>query len=118
MPQTNPVTITLGVATPDFSPADTVTTVLVIGLPRAEPCCGGVIGIRRGLTPGRLTDQGLAVGCERDITGKAWPPRLMPSALGIITGRPPPKTGAAELQVPRSLPIFAMHHLSLLPTAS
>jgi hypothetical protein len=31
---------------------------------------------------------------------------LVPSALGIIVGRPPIRTAAAELLVPRSIPII------------
>ena len=38
--------------------------------------------------------------------GKALPPMLVPSALGIIVGRPPIRTAAAELLVPRSMPII------------
>ena len=42
--------------------------------------------------------------------GKAFPPpTVVPSALGMMTGRPPSRTAAAELLVPRSIPmIFAM----------
>ena len=38
--------------------------------------------------------------------GKAFPPIVVPSALGIITDRPPIITAAAELLVPRSIPII------------
>jgi hypothetical protein len=31
---------------------------------------------------------------------------LVPSALGIMVGRPPTRTAAAELLVPRSMPII------------
>jgi hypothetical protein len=32
----------------------------------------------------------------------------MPSALGMMTGRPPRNTAAAELDVPKSMPMMAM----------
>jgi hypothetical protein len=37
--------------------------------------------------------------------GKALPPIELPSALGMITGLPPSITAAAELEVPKSIPI-------------
>jgi hypothetical protein len=41
--------------------------------------------------------------------GKAFPPRLMLWALGMMmTGRPQRRTAAAELDVPRSMPMMAM----------
>lgn len=36
--------------------------------------------------------------------GNAFPPRPIPSALGIITDRPPRNTAAAEFKVPKSIP--------------
>jgi hypothetical protein len=38
--------------------------------------------------------------------GNAFPPKLVPSAEGIIVGLPPSITAAAELLVPRSIPII------------
>ena len=38
--------------------------------------------------------------------GKDFPPTLVPSALGIIVGLPPSIIEAAELLVPRSIPII------------
>jgi hypothetical protein len=38
--------------------------------------------------------------------GKALPPKVLPSALGIIVGLPPISTAAAELEVPKSIPII------------
>ena len=38
--------------------------------------------------------------------GKAFPPMLVPSALGMIVGLPPSMTDAAELLVPKSIPII------------
>src|SRR5574340_694155 len=42
---------------------------------------------------------------------------LIPSALGMMTGRPPRSTAAAELDVPRSMPMMFMNspELFLLP---
>ena len=37
--------------------------------------------------------------------GNAFPPTVAPSAAGIIVGLPPMTTAAAELLVPRSIPI-------------
>jgi hypothetical protein len=43
--------------------------------------------------------------------GNALPPRLVPSALGIIVDFPPIKAAAAELLVPTSIPIvFAIFY--------
>ncbi len=45
--------------------------------------------------------------------GNAFPPALAPSALGIIVGLPPISAAAAELLVPRSIPIiFAIQFTS------
>jgi len=41
--------------------------------------------------------------------GNALPPSVTPSSLGIRTGRPPRKTAAAELEVPRSMPMIAIN---------
>jgi hypothetical protein len=38
--------------------------------------------------------------------GKAFPPTVLPSALGIIVGLPPISTAAAEFDVPKSIPII------------
>ncbi len=38
--------------------------------------------------------------------GNALPYRLVPSALGTMTGRPACKTLAAEFDVPKSMPII------------
>ncbi len=38
--------------------------------------------------------------------GKAFPPMLVPSALGMMVGRPPSMTAAAELLVPKSMPMI------------
>ena len=40
--------------------------------------------------------------------GNALPPSVMPSALGMMIGRPPRRTAAAEFDVPRSIPIIGM----------
>jgi len=38
--------------------------------------------------------------------GKAFPPSEVPSALGMMVGRPPMTDAAAELLVPSSIPII------------
>ena len=38
--------------------------------------------------------------------GNAFPPTVVPSAAGMIVGLPPITTDAAELLVPRSIPII------------
>jgi hypothetical protein len=40
--------------------------------------------------------------------GNALPPKLVPSALGMIVGRPWSNTAAAELLVPKSIPIILL----------
>ncbi len=43
--------------------------------------------------------------------GNAFPPTVVPSAAGIIVGLPPITTAAAELLVPKSIPIiFIFYH--------
>ena len=44
--------------------------------------------------------------------GKAFPPTVAPSAAGIIVGFPPITTAAAELLVPKSIPITFVIFLS------
>ena len=46
--------------------------------------------------------------------GNAFPPTVAPSAAGIIVGLPPIITAAAELLVPKSIPITFVIFLSSL----
>jgi hypothetical protein len=56
----------------------------------------------------RLADDYLPVGGQGDIAWKGLAAERDALGVGMMIGRPPRRTAAAELDVPRSIPMIGM----------
>ncbi|KHO53478.1 MAG: hypothetical protein QT04_C0004G0011 [archaeon GW2011_AR11] len=127
---------TVMTAFPMGSPMNSSASFLIFCKMKAEICCGVYslpctaylwpVPIFR-LAP-EMVFSGLETACLRagsptsswpsfvkaTMLGNALPYAVVPSALGMITGFPPCRTDAAELLVPRSMPIIFSIFLSAI----